>query len=220
MKTVVITGVSRGIGKALAEKFLSEDFYVIGTSTTGNADWEHDNLQLFQLELADSKSIDACAKNITQTEKQIDILINNAAIIISERTPEGMRINMDTLRKTLNVDLTGVIDFTLKLLPLLNKDGHIVNISSRMGSKGYITKIHNPSYQIAKAGLNMFTKVLSFQLKDETIVSCVHPGAVLSGLAAADANMPPEESAGYIYELAVSKPPTGQFWYKGEEFPW
>lgn len=220
MKTVVITGVSRGIGKSLAEKFLSENFYVIGTSTTGNADWSHKNLYILKLQLEDSSSINLCVERIFQMNKKIDIVINNAAVIISERTPDGMRININTLRKTLEIDLIGVIDFTLKLLPLINKGGHIVNVSSRMGSKGYITKMHNPSYQIAKAGINMFTKALSFQLKDDVIVSSVHPGAVLTALAAADADMQPEEAARYIYELAVSKPPTGEFWYKGEKFPW
>jgi len=66
----------------------------------------------------------------------------------------------------------------------------------------------------------MFTKVLSFQLKDKITVSSVHPGAVLTRLAAADANMSPEEAAGYIYQTAISNPKTGQFWFKGEPFSW
>lgn len=105
-------------------------------------------------------------------------------------------------------------------MPVINSGGHIVNLSSRQGSLNYVHEMKNPSYQISKAGVNMFTRVLSFQLKDKIRVSSVHPGAVLTDMAAADADMKPEEAAEYIYNLAISKPETGQFWFKGKSFPW
>jgi len=51
MKTVSITGASRGIGRATAEKFLSEGWNVIGTSTSGNVSFEHEHLHVLQLDL-------------------------------------------------------------------------------------------------------------------------------------------------------------------------
>jgi NAD(P)-dependent dehydrogenase (short-subunit alcohol dehydrogenase family) len=220
MKTVFITGASRGIGKALAQKFLSEGYFVIGTSTTGAADFSHDNLKILPLELGSTESIKKCAEKIVALEKPISILINNAAALWTEKTGDVWRINMDTLRKTLSTDLVGVIDLTMQILPVMQQGGHIVNISSRQGSLSYVHEMKNPSYQISKAGLNMFTRVLSCQLKDQITVSSVHPGAVLSGLAAKDADTPPDEAAKHIYQLAVSRPETGQFWFKGEPFPW
>ena len=77
-KTVFITGVSRGIGKALAEKFLSEGYGVVGTSTSGKASWNHKNLTLLKLNLSLSNSIEECVKSFTKLNKKIDILINNA----------------------------------------------------------------------------------------------------------------------------------------------
>lgn len=220
MKTVLITGTSRGIGKALAQKFLSKGYFVIGTSTKGTSPVSNENLITMQLDLASPESIKSCAEKILKLKKQIDILINNAAVILSEKDTDKNEINMDTLRKVLEIDLMGTIDFTLQIIPIMNKGGHIVNISSRQGSFDYVHEIKNPSYQISKAGLNMFTRLLSFQLKDKIIVSSVHPGAVLSGLAASDANMSPEEAAEYIYQTAISNLKTGQFWFKGEPFPW
>lgn len=216
MKTVLITGISRGIGKALAEKFLAEGYFVIGTSTKGVADISHENLIVLQLDLADPKSIKTCSEKILDLKKPIDILINNAGIAVRER--DG--IKMDILRTTLETNLIGPIDFTQQILPLLRGGGHIVNVSSRQGSMSYVHQTNNPSYKISKAATNMFTRVLSLQLQDKITVSSVHPGAVFTNLAPADADMQPEEAAKYIYELAISKPKTGQFWFKGEPFPW
>ncbi|MEK7583506.1 MAG: SDR family NAD(P)-dependent oxidoreductase [Patescibacteria group bacterium] len=216
MKTVLITGISRGIGKSLAEKFLAEGYFVIGTSTKGVTDITHENLIILQLDLADPKSIEQCAEKILHLKKPIDILINNAGIVIMER--EGIKI--DNLRNTLETNVIGPIDLTLRVLSAIQLGGHIVNISSRQGSMSYVHQDRNPSYKISKAATNMFTRTLSLRLQDRITVSSVHPGAVLSGMAAADADMSPEEAARYIYELAISKPKTGQFWFKGEPFPW
>ncbi len=220
MKTVLITGASRGIGKALAQKFLSEGYFVIGTSTKGTSTISNENIITFQLDLANPESIKDCAEKILKLKKPIDILINNAAVILTEKDNDRNEINGDTLRKVINIDLVGTIDFTMQIVPIINPGGHIVNTSSRQGSFDYVFEIKNPSYQISKAGLNMFTRLLSFQLKDKITVSSVHPGAVLSGLAASDANMRPEEAALYIYQTAISNPKTGQFWFKGQPFPW
>ncbi len=220
MKTALITGVSRGIGKALAQRFLLEGYFVIGTSRKHVADFSHKNLTLLRLDLTKPKSIKNCAKKILNLKKPVDILINNAGAVWSEKDNGKMKINIGILRKTLETNLIGPVDFTLSVMPVLKTKGHIINVSSRQGSLNYVHEIKNPSYQISKAALNMFTRVLSFQLKNTATVSSVHPGAVMTDMAAADANMPAEEAAGYIYDLATSKPKTGQFWFKGKPFPW
>jgi NAD(P)-dependent dehydrogenase (short-subunit alcohol dehydrogenase family) len=218
MKTVLITGTSRGIGKALAQKFLSEGYFVIGTSTKGASSMLNENLLTFQLDLADSKSIENCVSKISDLKKPIDVVINNAGAWLPEdKNPKN---NIPILRKVLEVDLIGQIDFTERVIELLNQDAHIINISSRQGSLSYPPGTGTLSYKISKAGLNMFTRVLSHRLQGKAIISSVHPGAVKTDMASPDANMSPEEAARYIYDLAVSKPETGQFWFKGEHFPW
>lgn len=218
MKTIVITGASRGIGKALAERFLKNGDFVIGTSTSGTSPIEHERLLMLQLDLANPESIEACTKSIIDSGKTIDILINNAG------TWSGIEddpiIYLDILRKTLEVNLFGAVDFTERLIPILNEGGHIVNVSSRAGSMTNTNHSNYPDYKISKAALNMVTRCLAIRLEGRITVSSVHPGWVKTDMGGSDADIEPAEAAEDIFTLANSKPETGQFWFKGEKFPW
>ncbi len=220
MKTVLITGVSRGIGKALTDKFLKEGDFVIGTSTKGIANRQNENLLLFQLDLANPASIKDCSNKIVSLKRNIDILINNAGTVVEEEANEP-KINIDYLRKTLEVNLIGTIDFTENIIPIINQGGHIVNISSRAGSlthAGY--ELNYPAYRISKTGLNMFTKILAKRLEGKITVSSLHPGWVKTDMGGEEADMEPTEAAEYIFNLANSQVETGQFWFQGKKFPW
>jgi NAD(P)-dependent dehydrogenase (short-subunit alcohol dehydrogenase family) len=220
MKTVLITGVSRGIGKALAKTFLENGDFVIGTSTSGNADWSHERLHLFQLDLSQSKSIEKCVEEITRLHKFIDILVNNAGIAVEEEIDEAT-INTEFLKKILEVNIIGVTDFTERIIPLMNQGGHIINISSRAGSLGHTGYTLNyPGYRISKAALNMLTRILAVRLSGKVKVSSVHPGWVKTDMGGSEADLEPKEAARYIFELANSKVETGQFWSMNKKFPW
>ncbi len=218
MKTIVITGASRGIGKALAERFLAEGERVIGTSQSGTADYEHPNLIIIQLELASKESRESCAKKIAELTESIDILINNAGIW--HPTDNKTIIDVAVLQETLEVNMIGPIDFTERVLPLVKKGGQIINLSSRRGSMSYTTADIYPCYCISKAGINMFTRLLAARLKNKVTVSAVHPGVVKTEMSDWKGEILPEEAADDIYKLTMSDKETGQFWYKGEIFPW
>jgi len=218
MKTILITGVSRGIGKALAQKFIANGDFVIGTSTDGLLDWSHENLLVIPLQLSSPESVTVCAEKIRAADKAIDILINNAGMW-SEKD-EGPEVNIDALRETLEVNLLGTINFTQQLLPALGEDVHILNVSSRQGSMQSTHNSSEPAYKISKASLNMFTRTLAFRLGDKAIVSAVHPGWIKTDMGGEEADMKPEEAAEDIFKLANSKVETGQFWFKGQKFPW
>lgn len=220
MKTVLITGASRGIGKALAEKFLSEGFFVIGTSTSGESEMKNENLIFYPLDLSQPESIKSCAEKITGLGKKIDILINNAGIMVDEFS-RGVEMNL--LRKTMEVNLFGTIDFTERIIPILNDSAHILNTSSSAGSLARSQENDDdfyPAYRISKTALNMYTRSLAVHLKGKVTVSSFHPGWVKTDMGGQDAPMLPEEAAKYIFDLATSSVETGQFWYKGEKFVW
>ena len=220
MKNILITGVNRGIGKALAEKFLNEGFFVIGTSTTGQCDFQNKNLKVFMLELSNPESINRCVKEITLFGKKIDILINNAGIAIDV---EKNRVDVKDLHKTLEVNLIGTIDFTEQTIPLLNENFHVLNAASSAGSLTLTEESDDdfyPCYRISKAALNMYTRTLAIRFKDKGTVSSFHPGWVKTDMGGMNADMTPKESAQYIYNLAISKVETGQFWFKGEKMLW
>ncbi len=224
MKTVFITGISKGIGRALMQKFLDEGFDVIGTAYSGDVPETHERLSIFNLDLASSQSITACADSVISTGKKIDILINNAGILADE---DETTVVVDKLRRTLDVNLIGPVDFTERLVSSIVSGGHIINISSTAGSLELAGKgeshfpLHYPCYKISKAGVNMYTRTLALRLKkDDITVSSVHPGWTKTDMGGEEADITPEEAADGIYSIAVSKPETGGFWFRGERLPW
>lgn len=220
MKIILITGISRGIGKALAEKFLESGYFVIGTSTDGNCDIKNNNLKIFKLDLFDSNSIFACVNAIKSLEVKIDILINNAGVVVDENFNT---VKIENLRKTLEVNLIGTIDFTEQIIPILNNKAHILNTSSSGGSLTRTKESDDdefPAYRISKAALNMYTRTLAIHLKDKITVSSFHPGWVKTDMGGEDADITPEEAAKTVFKLAISNPETGQFWFNGEKMAW
>lgn len=222
MKNVLITGISRGIGKALAQKFLKEGYFVVGTYVSGEIDFSHENLIVYKLDLAARESIVECSSAISNSGKKIDILINNAGVLLDE---DETVVVPEKLTKTLQVNLIGPIDFTEHILSVVNKGGHIINISSTAGSlshtgHGAHIEGHYPAYKISKAAINMYTRTLSLRLKDNIIVSSVHPGWVKTDMGGEDADITPEEAAGNIFNFAITSPETGQFWFNGEQIAW
>ena len=217
-KAVFITGVSRGIGKALAEKFLKEEYVVISTSTTGKSQIKHKDLTLLKLDLSSTKSIEKCVQDFITLKKKIDILINNAGIW-SGREDSEMRV--ESLRKILEVNVIGTIDLTERLLPFIPNGGKIINISSKAGSLASTQQANYPDYKISKVALNMYARTLAIRLVNrDIIIASIHPGWVKTDMGGKDANLMPEEAAKNIYNRVISLKETGQFWFKQEKFPW
>lgn len=223
-KTVVITGIGRGIGKALAAKFLAEGYSVLGTTQDGTCTYSHDHLQVFKLDLSVPESIALCVKEIATVGKKINILVNNAGVLFDE---DEIVVLSEKLRQTLEVNLVGTVDFTERMILYLSEGAHVVNISSTAGSIGETGHGpshhpgHYPSYKISKAALNMYTRTLALRLAGTgTTVSAVHPGWVRTDMGGEDAPRSPEEAAEKVYKFALSKPETGAFWFDGKKLPW
>jgi len=218
-KVVFVTGASRGLGKALAEKFLKEGYFIIGTSTSGKSYFENKNIVILKLDLSSSRSIKDCLKNFIKLNKKIDILINNAGIASDKE--EDPNIYMNILRKVLEVNIFGTVDLTEKLIPYLNDSGKIINISSRAGSMAHTKYVNYPDYRISKAALNMYTRTLATKLENRKImVASIHPGWVKTDMGGNEADLEPEEAAKNIYDRVISLKETGQFWFKQHKFPW
>jgi len=220
MKLVLITGTSRGIGKATAVKFLKEGWKVIGTSTTGKSGIKHPEYKTLKLDLSQKQSITNFVSQVYELKVKIDVLVNNAGIILNW---ENEMIATQVLRDTLEVNLIGTIDLTQKLIPLISDGGHVINISSAAGSLNEVDRLgdYSGTYQISKVGLNMYSRVLAVSLKSRKItVSSLDPGWVKTDMGGDDAPGLPNEPAEEIFNLANSRVDSGYFWKKGKKRSW
>lgn len=219
-KTAVITGASRGIGKATAKKFLEAGWYVVGTSTCGSG-WEQPNMTWVQLDLSAPESILKAVETIAKNDS-IDVLIDNGGFLAERESDFGNEpIEMASLRKTLEINLIGTVDLTERLIPFIKTNGHIVMLGSRCGSLTEATETMSPAYSISKAALGMYARQLAGQLNGRKItVSIVDPGWVRTDMGGDEAPRTPEEAAQDVFDLATSAVETGQFWFKGKKRDW
>lgn len=215
----IVTGSSRGIGLATVDLLSSKaDTNVIGSSTSGNNILDRPNFQCLKLDLSDSNSISEFVQNLKGLK--LDFIINNAGILLEDW--ESSQINLIQLKKSFEVNLFGTIEFTEKLLPLLNKNAHIINVTSDWGSFSEQNfDEFQPHYKMSKAALNMYTKLLAKRLKDKIItVSSFDPGWTQTDMGGKEASRRPEEVAQDILNLLNSNVETGQFWHRGEIRNW
>lgn len=219
MKQIVITGVSRGIGRATAQYFLDKGWSVIGTSTSGKSDLQHANLTLYQLDLGNTKSIADCVSLIRKETGGFDVLVNSAGI---NPGPDKYPLDITVLRSTLEIDLIGTIDLTEQLLPVMKPKGRIINITSSAGDiNNQAIRMAITPYRIAKAGVNMYTRTLADRLKDQGfIVAALHPGWVRTDMGSPQAPKLPEEVAEELYKLATDTVETGQHWENNRITSW
>lgn len=211
-KTVLITGASKGIGLALSKIFLINGYKVFGTSRTGKNDRINDpNFQTLPLDLSDFSSINEFEKQFREKTVTINILFNNAGI--------GLDLDFElpeptSFRQTFDVNVAGTTFFTELMLRHIEKDGKIINISSKMGSIDTCELADSVAYRMSKAALNMYTKILTNRLAGHQSVASVHPGWVRTTIAKSNVNgrLSPEESAQKIFDFATSNFKSGIFW--------
>jgi NAD(P)-dependent dehydrogenase (short-subunit alcohol dehydrogenase family) len=222
-KTVLITGASKGIGKALAEKMLSENFFVIGTSRNEKIEeLEHQDFYSLKLDLSDPSSIENAHKEIFRKFSQIDILINNAGIgpDLGTYFPERESFN-----STFDVNVNGTVFFTEPLIELISENGIILNVSSKMGSLDICELTDSVAYRMSKSALNMYTKILTNRLKDKIKVASIHPGWVKTTIIESNlinGRLTTKQSADNIFEFLTSEFDSGTFWNSenGAELLW
>lgn len=181
-RKVVITGGSRGIGLAIAERFVKEGASVIITGRGGTcadaaarlASNHKARVEAFEgnvAEEADARRLAARAKTLFGT---VDILVNNAAIARRNRVED---ISLAEWNEVIGVNYTGTFLTVRELLPLMRGVGgaNIVNIASQAGKRGESLLVHYASSKAAVIGL---TKSLALELAPEMRVNCVCPGLI------------------------------------------
>jgi 3-oxoacyl-[acyl-carrier protein] reductase len=183
-EVALVTGASRGIGRAIAAALLAEGAAVAGTATTeGGAVRIRDELAAdgrrvlgLRLDVTDSASVDACLAQVTDAfDAAPSILVNNAGI-----TRDGLLMRMQEADwdAIISTNLTSVYRLTKACLRPMTKarKGRIINIASVVAATG---NAGQANYAAAKAGMIGFTKSLAREVGTRGITAnCVAPGFI------------------------------------------
>ena len=187
---VIISGASRGIGKAIALAFLEQGAIVIGIygSNKEAADIMlaecsrfNDRLQLHQCDVANSLQVENFFKQIEEEFDTIDILINNAGI---RRDKLLAMMDAESWQQVIDINLTGTFLMcrSAVLLMLKQKYGRIINITSPVANLGFAGQTN---YGASKAGQIGLTRSLCKETARKKItVNCVSPGFIDTELIA------------------------------------
>lgn len=227
MKTVVVTGGSSGIGKAVCEVFAEKGFCVYELSRSGQA---HGKISHIDCDVTDEKSVHAAFSNIVACTGKIDVLVNNAGFGISGAAEFT---SVEQAKKQFEVNFFGTVACTNEVTKYMRQSGggSIVNISSLAAE---LSIPFQAFYSASKSAVNSLTLAMANELKPFGITVCaLMPGDVKTGFTAArekdtsadevyhgilkksvatmehdeQNGMTPERIANAVYKLATQKSP-------------
>lgn len=182
-KTALITGGAQGIGKAIAQRLISQGAVVaLCDINLETAEAAADELSVydgaakaFLMNVADEMSVADAVTKVADDLGKIDILINNAGIT---RDTLMLRMKSDDWNAVIDINLTGVFNVSKSVVKLMVKarTGRIINISSVVGLIGNVGQVN---YSAAKAGLLGLTKTMAREFASRSItVNAIAPGFI------------------------------------------
>ena len=202
MKTALVTGATRGIGKAIAEKLKADNYKVLGTATSdsGIDALNSNGIEGHLLDLNSKDSIENFWSKLESDNKTISVLVNNAGIT---RDNIILRMSDEEWSDIMNVHLYGTFQLSKRALKMMlkNKWGRIINISSASASIG---NRGQSNYAAAKAGVEAFTKSLAKEVgKRDITINAVAPGFISTDMT--------ENNKGVNADYLVKEIPLGRF---------
>ena len=181
-KTAIITGGTRGIGRAVAIKFyeLGYNIALVYNNNEENANkfcssFDTDRVLLIKADVSSFDEMQKMGRDVISKFKRVDVLVNNAGISEQKMINDITESDWDNM---FSVNVKGAFNCTKAVLQNMihNKSGKIINISSMWGITGASCEVH---YSASKAALIGFTKSLAKELGPSGItVNCVAPGLI------------------------------------------
>ncbi|MCZ7563531.1 MAG: SDR family oxidoreductase [Burkholderiales bacterium] len=197
-KSVIVTGGSRGIGRAVVERFAGDGadvtfFYRDNASAAEEvvaagraAGW---TVTAERVDVRDPAACGAAVERVAERCGRIDVLVNNAGVI---RDNLLALLSDDDVRTVLETNVGGVFNVTRAVVPhmIARRSGRIVNLSSVAGEKGGRGQTN---YAASKGAINAFTRSLAVELASRRItVNCVAPGVIETEMSAAVREQAPD----------------------------
>src|SRR6266404_3321574 len=230
MKTVLITGANKGIGHEVARQLAAKGFHVFvgarnakaGRKAAEEIAKKCGKATFLEIDVADNDSVTTAAREFSNIEDHLDVLVNNAGIII-DGDSAILEISDDLFRRTLGTNTLGALRVTRAFVPLLRKSKapRVINVSSGGGQLTGGADGWAPAYCISKTALNGVTVQLAAALPKFAINSAC-PGWVRTDMGGPNAPRSVGEGATGIVWLAVDAPQneTGKYWRDRKVIPW
>lgn len=230
-RIALVTGANRGLGLETARQFLTHGLRVVMTgrdeaaterARRGLGDLSQHAIAV-QMDVTDTASIEAAHQRIVDQIGLIDVLVNNAAVLLHENS-SVLSIPAEDFRQTFETNLFGVIEACRIFVPSMAKRryGRIVNVSS---GAGQLTSpsTYAPAYSISKTALNAFTQVLAQTYRGHGILAnAADPGWVRTDMGGPSAPRSLRQGAETTVWLATlpDDGPTGGFFRDRKPIAW
>ncbi|MDQ3903101.1 MAG: SDR family oxidoreductase [Thermoproteota archaeon] len=235
-QVALVTGSNRGIGFEIVKQLAMKKIDVILASrnlANGEAAVRKftkggvKKVMPMELDVTDQLSVDNLLDKVVKTFGRLDILVNNAAILIDKDDVTASNADLETVRTTLETNLIGAWRMCKAFIPLMKKNGfgRIVNVSSGAGEFEYMATSGGywPAYSVSKTSLNALTVMLASELRGTNIlVNAVCPGWVRTDMGGQNATRSVEEGAATPVWLATLPDggPTGYNYYDKKQSSW
>jgi NAD(P)-dependent dehydrogenase (short-subunit alcohol dehydrogenase family) len=233
MRHVFVTGASRGMGLEFVRQCLQRgDIVFAGCRQPERAHLldalASERLHRVQLDVTDQASIEAAAAAVRGQTDKLDLLINNAGILLDdEKIPDNLAaLDFERVGQVFATNAVGAVMVARALLDMLRRARHaqVINITSVYGSIELHTHTDTYAYSASKAALNMFTRILAHdKLTRGMTVITLDPGWVRTDMGGQSADLSVEEAVGGMMRVIDSLTPkdTGTFRrWDGAVMPW
>lgn len=216
-KNIIITGTSRGIGFELVKLFSDAGHQVLALSRNDKPilDLVLKNTTCFSFDLADVEAYSKVEKFITDNWQHVDVLINNAGMLLNKPFSE---ISMPDFEAVYQTNVYGVAELTRVTLPFMKKESHVVTISSMGGVQGSMKFPGLAAYSSSKAAVITLTELLAEEYKESGIsfnvlaLGAVQTEMLEEAFPGYQAPTTAQEMAEYIFNFSL----TGQKYYNGK----
>ncbi len=163
MKTLVVTGASRGVGFEICQQAAANGHIVIALSRNILPLKGIPNIHPFSVDLSNELEVVDFVKEISSSFKSIDILINNAGSLINK---PFLEISSSDFEAVFKVNVFAVASLTRLMLPMMNAKGHVLNITSMGGVQGSAKFPGLSAYSSSKGALVILTELLAEEFKE------------------------------------------------------
>lgn len=215
IKNIIITGTSRGIGLELALQFATEGHQVLALSRKIPKVFEKfNNIKAISVDLTNKLELENVS-NFLKNWKNIDVLIHNAGALLLKPFEEITSKEFENIYK---INVFGVANLTQICIPLLQKNSHVVTISSMGGIQGSMKFAGLSAYSSSKGAVITLSELLAEEYKEKGIsfnvlaIGAVNTEMLNEAFPGYNAPLSAHEMATYIYNFAL----TGNKFFNGK----